>query len=442
MQARAYKITLSIVAVLLLVVAVTSALFFNEKEAVAIELENQYQRDFYALVDDCDNINLLLGKYRLSSSNSRILLLAEIAARADNISGILSSLPLSDISIERSQQYYNQLKDYSLTVADSISRGDEPPAEAAAVFADFYKQLTELQNYLQDLVDAAEGGHLSFRDGGTDSEDPLGAFNRLETALNDIELLSYDGEYSAKKKELAAALKDLPEVSEQEARKIAKEFLHKLGIEKSETGVENVCEAGDKECLGVYLFSYDGDEPIALSVSRQGGLVVSYYLSRTPSAPVLSIDQGKQRGAAYAELLGYDNFEIASARQTGGELSLVLVRTEDEVVYYPDSLQISVAMDSGELMAFNATEYLKNFNKRDLDLSVFEKEEKVSFTEGFAAGKSRPAVICNKAGNELLCREYAGDLEGESYVVYLNSDGGDEEGIFRRMDGDNGFYNR
>ena len=44
--------------------------------------------------------------------------------------------------------------------------------------------------------------------------------------------------------------------------------------------------------------------------------------------------------------------------------------------------------------------------------------------------------------NELLCREYAGDLEGESYVMYLNSDGGDEEGIFRRMDGDNGFYNR
>jgi|GEM_PF-6991543 len=441
MQTRAYKITVAVIASLLLVVAVTSVLFFNEKEAVATELENQYQRDFYALVEDCDNINLLLGKYRLASSNSRILLLVEVAARTDNVSGILSSLPLSDISIERSEQYFNQLGDYSLTVADIISRGDEPPAQATEVFAECYKQLSELQTYLQDLTQAAEDGQLYFRKGGTDKEDPLGAFNRLETALNDIEPLSYEGAYSDKKKQLAAALKDLPEVSEQEARQAADKFLQKLGIE-SGLEAQNVCEAGDKECLGVYLFSYDRPEPILLSISRQGGLAVSYYLSRTLSDPVLSLEQGKQRGLAYIELLGYENFEIASARQIGGELSLVLVRTEEEVVYYPDSLQVSVAMDNGDLLAFNAMEYLKNYNERNLDLSVFEEEEKVSFTEGFVTDEGRPALICNKAGNELLCREYAGDLDGESYVLYLNSDGGHEEGIFRRMESNDGFYNR
>lgn len=140
------------------------------------------------------------------------------------------------------------------------------------------------------------------------------------------------------------------------------------------------------------------------------------------------------RAAEQLKDLGYENMEPTESMQYEKVGVYTFVRTEDDVFYQPDRIQIKVALDNGEITALSARDYLVNHYSRsdvDYEQNITEQEAMELVNPQLEVGESKLAVIKNDLGDEVLTYEFIGQANDSTYKVYINADDGFEEGVER-----------
>ena len=104
---------------------------------------------------------------------------------------------------------------------------------------------------------------------------------------------------------------------------------------------------------------------------------------------------------------------------------------DGDVTLYTDLIKVTVALDNGEILGFDARGYIVNHHERDLEkpkISGKEAREKVSTT--LEIQDSKLALIPTQGLNEKLTYEFkCTDKEGKNILVYINAMNGKEEQI-------------
>lgn len=106
------------------------------------------------------------------------------------------------------------------------------------------------------------------------------------------------------------------------------------------------------------------------------------------------------------------------------------VTEENGVKIYPDSIKIKVALDNGNIVGFAAEDYLKQHKKRDIPdpvISKAEAQDKIS--KNVKIMQDGLAVILNDLNQEVLCYEFIGTLDDDTYRIYINAETGTEEKV-------------
>ncbi|PSK02123.1 PepSY1/2 domain-containing protein, partial [Brevibacillus sp. NRRL NRS-603] len=113
------------------------------------------------------------------------------------------------------------------------------------------------------------------------------------------------------------------------------------------------------------------------------------------------------------------------------------VPVQDGVRIYPDGVVVEIALDNGEVTAYNSTEYLFNHKKRILSKPRLSKEEaRKKVNPSVKVTDQRLALIEGKNdGKEVLTWEMTGSFEGNSYMVYINAMNGEEEEVVKMETG-------
>lgn len=89
-----------------------------------IMLENEHQRSFYNLVENVENLSVLTSKSIVSGSpRQNIRLLSDIWWQANFAQDNLGQLPLSHVTLTRTQRFLTQLGDYAYTMAKNNADG-------------------------------------------------------------------------------------------------------------------------------------------------------------------------------------------------------------------------------------------------------------------------------------------------------------------------------
>jgi germination protein YpeB len=107
---------------------------------------------------------------------------------------------------------------------------------------------------------------------------------------------------------------------------------------------------------------------------------------------------------------------------------------------YPDLIRVSVALDDGDIVGFEANGYLSNHRERDLAapaVSVDTAQKKVS---GDLAVLSSQLTLIPTAGEyEVLCLEFkCATGDGRHVIVYVNALTGEEEKILLLLEDETG----
>jgi spore germination protein len=139
-------------------------------------------------------------------------------------------------------------------------------------------------------------------------------------------------------------------------------------------------------------------------VTEKGGHILSFLLERPVSNKVMSHEEIRKNAEDFLDSVGYKDITYVESRENHTVWHFVYSRvTEDGTIVYPDSIQVKVAKDEGEVIGVNAMEYiqkenLSNVSAKPLDLKTF-------FQPDIEVVESKKIYTNNKQYESRLCYE-------------------------------------
>ncbi len=118
---------------------------------------------------------------------------------------------------------------------------------------------------------------------------------------------------------------------------------------------------------GITASPREGDGPeVVLDVSVTGGHVVWMLTKRDVAASRISLEEAVERARRFLEERGFGEMEPTYAGAAENVAVIPFVRIQDGVRIYPDQVKVSVALDDGEVVGFEALGYLMAHTERRL----------------------------------------------------------------------------
>lgn len=433
----------------LLVVAALSLGFgyWRDQQRLVNALENGYQRDFHLVVDQVEQLEALLGKGLVSASpRQQIFLLTEIWGRANTAQGALSQLPFTEVNLAATRKFLAQVGDYAYSLAKKLAGGEELAEEHKAQLETFYEELRQYgqvlaqtearlfqSGYRWSTALLGGSGLKSWVPNRRPAGDGLDGFKEMEQRFAGLPVLIYDGPFSdhlgqGKPK---SAVATAPEVTEEEARRRAEQFVN----QEVDGHYEAVKSQRVEGTIPVYGISLDGKgRPgiITADVSVRGGEIIAFLNSRPISSSRLSEEEAEAKAEAFLQERGFTNFEKTYSLSENNVLWIAYVAKEGSVRLYPDQVKVQVALDDGEVVGFDAIMYYLNHHRRELPTpKLSEAEARANLARDLEVQSSRLALIPLSGGREVFTYEFTATYEGETYLVYINALTGDEENILK-----------
>ena len=187
--------------------------------------------------------------------------------------------------------------------------------------------------------------------------------------------------------------------------------------------------------MPVYSFSA---ENLDIQISKQGGLLLMMLNSRTVGEAVLSVEEARSAAEAFVQKLNYGECDLVWQENYSNCIVFNFTSVQNGIVMYPDIFKVKVAMDTGEIVAFEGKSYIMNNFPREIpEVNITNSQAQLRLKENFNVETSRLCMIAIN-NQEELCWEYYGEYDGLSYAVYISAVDGKEKTSFRIISTDTG----
>lgn len=359
-----------------------------------------------------------------------------------------ASLSMDNSQLTDAYRFLSQSGDYAMAVSRKAANGQELTEEEWDSMAALRDTARELNNQIAILESEVASGErrISSLTGTfySESRQPAGqgrtvaVAGSLDGGAQDMEngggaypTLIYDGPFSDHISERKPRmLEGEREISRDDARKTA---AHYAGI-----GEDQLNDDTDEDSsMPSYVF-YGGDKTVA--VTKQGGFVTYLLDSRAGGEHILSADQAVKKAGRYLRSMGIRSMEKTYYETAEGVCTINFAYETEGVICYTDLIKVGVALDSGEVVFYDARNYIANHRERNLPKPVISEEEAVkSVSPRLKLEKSSLALIPTPGLGEVFCYEFMGGTDdGRRLLVYVNAETGAEENILLLIESDNG----
>src|SRR5699024_7219900 len=310
--------------------------------------------------------------------------------------------PLTDDEIETLEKYYSQAEE----IKDELRQ-----VQHATLSDDLRWMDVELA-----LATQEEQVDNTIIDGFQTVEKKVGEFAESDEGSALMQLSSEDHKF----KYVPGERKSVDEI---------RDFTKNLFSINDEVNI-NITEAGDGADVPMYTVSYEDGKTVYMDITERGAHPVQILVERPIGERELSLNDGLLEAEKYLKHFDYDNMTALQSQQFDDTGVYSFVYTEDDVRIYPDSMVLKVALDNGDVMGFNAREYLMNHHDRTLpepELSLDEAKEFVN--ANVEIQEEHLALIENDLHEEVLTYEFLGTLDDETYRIFINAENGAEEKV-------------
>jgi len=444
---RRFWIAPSILALALILSLAWGYREYTIRKDMEVTLENVYQRLFFDVKKHVENVQANLSKAMVAnSSEQNVLLLSQIMNEAYFAQDKLAQLPVPQSDIAKTQKFLNQAADYSYylikTHLEGVPLTNEQRGQLANLqenSAAFNKELSELQSQL-----AKENFVIGSLARSQTSKIKQANENVFQTTLVNIDKnmanvprLIYDGPFSDEMINRKPVGLTGENVSRQKAMNIAKEFFGSNKVKK----ISSFEEGKDSDAMAIpsYNFSIQTSNSTAyMGVSKKGGHVIWMRNSRAIGKEKLTIEQAQKKAIEFLESKGFKNMEPNYYQKYDGGVLFNFVLTEENVTIYPDLVKVKVALDNGEVIGFDASQYYSYHQDRDIPEPKLSLEEaRNRLRDDFEVNSQRLAII-PKGKQEILCYEFKGRYLNGEFIIYVNADTGREEDVLQLVIDENG----
>ncbi|MBE3568594.1 MAG: germination protein YpeB [Bacillales bacterium] len=409
----------------------------KEKNAVLINAENNYQRAFHDLTYQVDLLHDKIGATLAMNSRKQLSpALADVWRLTSEAHTDVGQLPLSLLPFNKTEEFLSNIGNFSYRTA--IRDLDKQPLseQEYSQLKQLYKQSADIQNELRQVQHMVLKHNLRWMDvemalaNGKEASDNtiIDGFKTVEKKVGGYSEEDVNGVTSISARAKKPQFDQLPgkEISKQEAVQIAKSFSPSSNI----TNVK-ATKNGEGSEFGFYSVSFKSDGAEGnMDVTKKGGYPIWYMMNREVANQKLSLNEAYLTAQRFLKKHHFQNLEGVDSAQYDHIGVFTFVSNKNGVRIYPEALKIKVALDNGEVLGLVASDYLNHHHERQLPKpSLTAEKAKKAIHSNVKIEESRLAVISNDLNEEVLCYEFLGTLDHDTYRIYINAKTGDEEKV-------------
>lgn len=445
---KAFIITVSILSTIILVMGIylwTTAANLN---ATSASLENLYQRSFYELVNNVNNMEVEMSKLMVSNdSTSQQKILSSLKQQTSDAENSLSLLPLNAKVLAQTSDFMNQLNGYCTSLISYKDGSLE--SEDYKTLSQVHLSLSGIKDELNEIMERIMQGymisqHISGEDGGDFSIQ----FSSFVNDTIEYPSMIYDGPFSESTTNKPVRGLSSQQISEGDAEKIVGSIfgdkITNLSLIGETTGRFETYDFGVNTSAKNYYVQITKNGGFLLDISanitekpdtqteseqsHEGETVDSESMNRKDEATKAAIASAE----AFAKNRGLENMKSVWSASSENICYVNLAPVEDGIVMYPDLVKVKVEMSSGEIVGYEATGYATNHTEReDLIAQISESEARSKVGDSLTIDSTRLCVIPLDYVGETLAYEFAGEYGGFKYYLYIDAYTGTQVRVLR-----------
>ncbi|MCY8837176.1 germination protein YpeB [Bacillus atrophaeus] len=411
----------------------------QEKDAVLLHAENNYQRAFHDLTYQVDQLHDKIGTtLAMNSKKSLSPALVDVWRITAEAHNNVSQLPLTLMPFNKTEEFLSNIGDFSYKA--SIRDLDQKPLDEKEYSSlnKLYQKSEDIQNELRHVQHLVMSKNLRWMDvemalASDEKQSDNTIINSFKTVEKNVGSFS-ESEFgptftSTKKEDKGFTHLKGKQITEQEAKNIAQRFApdDNYSIKVNKSGKKT-----NRDVYSVSMKDPDQKAAIYMDITQKGGHPVYLIQNREVNKQKISLNDASNKALAFLKKNGYEtkDLEIDESAQYDKIGVFSYVPVEKNVRLYPEAIRMKVALDDGEVVGFSARDFLAAHRTRDIPkpaLSVDEAKEKLN--KNVDVKETRLAIITNELGKEVLCYEMLGTIENDTYRMFINADDGTEENV-------------
>jgi len=427
----------------------------QEKNAILIKAENQYQRAFHDLTHHLNRLHDELGRTLAVSAKSDGMHrkgLINVWRLTSQAQSEINQLPLAMMPFNKTEQFLTRLSEFAYRAAVRDLQKQPLSEEEIRTLESLYKTSAEIGKALDKLQADVIRERLRWMDVevalATEDEPHdntiIDGFKSVDKKIGSYPENNWGpSAMSVERKRSEQSLDGHP-VTPREAVVKAREFLRAIGrgdLAGREMKVEEYGNGTELPGYAVYVYDSDGAE-VQLDYTRKGGHLLRFVHLREPGEPRVDADAARQRAEQFLEKIGMSGMAPVSADRYERVASYVFTAVRDGVRLYPDKVTVRVALDNGEVVGLQAADHL--FAPAEL-AAVAKRQVKIPRHEamqglngGFRLEDYHLGVIENEERKLALCHVFTGRVNGSTYRIFMNVETGMEESVEKLPDNEKG----
>lgn len=410
-------------------------------------LVNRYQQRFFDALGHVENVEVLLSKALVSSSpRESIRYLSELWQQAFSAQANLNALPLEQGTLMRTSRFLTQAGDFGFMLTQRLADHEPISGHDYATLQRLHSEVTTLGEELQRVVQQAAGGQMPWSElqrGTAARLNPFARrvssndeFVRIDRQLQEFPTLVYDGPFSDHIDERMPRGLGSERVDAAAAREIARQFVPLSAAERETFFTEQVSatdEGAPLSTWGVAVRQTGRTAPdFLLDVTQQGGHVVWMINPRPVGDRTLALDEAVEIAHAFLAERDFTSFELTYPVVEESRAIIPFAAADGDILLYPDQVKVTVALDNGDVVGFEALQFLMSHHERQLPEPAISADDAAGRLNGdLEVIDTRLAVIPRPDLSELLTWEVRARQGDNLYHVYFDAATGDEAQVLR-----------
>lgn len=436
MKAKSILIV-SVVALASLVICLSIGFVINtsKMQTNANTLNNMYERTFYELVDDVNNIEVELSKLAVTDDSlAQQKSLTKLIEKTTSAMNNLSMLPVASNTLNNTSKFINQLNGMCV----SLQKNDISTisADNREQLDGLYEYIVKIKSELNTLSRNIENGYRIIDGLENQGEENFNNnFNNINNDSIEYPTLIYDGPFSDSV--LNQEIKGLGEnnCTQQEAEQYLKNTFESFGV----SSVKYLTTTDGKFKTFDFSVKLGNGVEYYAQVTERGMFLLTLSALAETGTSTISIDKGEEIALDMAKKLGLENMQTVWSASSNGIVYVNLVYTKDNVAIYPDMVKVKIDEVTGNVVGWEASAYAYNHTDRTIpgaSLGATQAREKISNRLDILS--QRLVIIPQDYLKEALAYEFEATYQGYTYYIYIDAQNGEQLKILRVIQTDNG----
>lgn len=412
----------------------------QEKNAILIKAENQYQRAFHDLSYHMDRLNSEIGKTIAVNSEATafytkgLVNVWRIASQAQNE---INQLPLTLLPFNETEAFLSNISNFSYRMAMRDLNKNPLSNDETQTLQTLYTQSKEMTHQLQGVQSKVLSNNLRWMDVET----------ALATQEKQLDNTIVDGFKTVDKKvkeeysevnwgpSMASIFENRNfsslsgnDVTADEVKQKAVQFLAlpktpELQVTENGNGTEYSSFSVSGKLPGT-------EQDLQMDLTKKGGYVIYYSAAREIAEKNVDLQGAQEAAQEYLQARGYTDMSPISYDEYNNIASIAFVRKQGNVFVYPEKISIKVALDHAEVIGFQASDYVFEHKDRQIPSPKLSAEEaKKRLHSNFRVDSQALSLIKNDQDQEVLCHEFSGKINGADYKIFINAETGADEKV-------------